>query len=52
MRVETECSCGAKLSVEFEKKSYGLPTEAQVADKLLAEFRRDHKACRAPKEPS
>lgn len=59
MKVETECSCGATLLVEWRDdatrlNSNRLAIEAR-SDRLLAEFRRDHKLCRvsaAAKEAS
>lgn len=53
MRVETECSCGAKLAVEYEDSSIARTTGAQQrADELLEKFRRDHKLCRVAKAAS
>lgn len=52
MRVRTECSCGANLAVSYtetERRSTAYaPDKAEArAEKLLGEFRRDHKNCRA-----
>lgn len=50
MRVDAECSCGAKLTVGFEaSKPFRLSDEHATADKLLEQFRRDHKVCRLSK---
>ena len=50
MRVDVKCSCGATLTVGFEaSRPYRPSEEHRVAEKLLEQFRRDHKTCREPK---
>lgn len=47
MKVESECSCGAKLAVEFNfAPRYPPSAEENQAQKLIEQFRRDHKVCR------
>lgn len=49
MRVDLECSCGAKLGIGYEVPKWSSPSsapEVQKAEKLIEQFRRDHKECR------
>ena len=54
MRVDLECSCGAKLTVAYDE---GRPYSTNMrgaarAKALIDQFRKDHKGCFAPKAAS
>jgi hypothetical protein len=47
MRVDVECCCGARIGVGYEASSpYRSRPEQEAAERLLEQFRRDHKTCR------
>ena len=53
MKIQTECSCGAKLALETDAGALHsrATIDATRADKLLENFRRDHKLCVAKAKP-
>ena len=46
MRVDVKCSCGAEITVAYEAARNSYRSEESGAQKLLEQFRRDHKQCR------
>ena len=48
MKISTECSCGAKLEIATSEGAIYSTRNAEAAEgqRLVEQFRRDHKPCR------